>query len=146
MLKYLVTRGLAPTRRARCDPSSQRPARGRTSLNSFRPLIEGLEDRTLLSFIAALSYAVGYNPRSVAVGDFNGDGYPDLAAANSGRRPDFTGTVNVLLGNGDGTFQPAQSYTAGRYAVSVAVGDFDGDGHLDLAVANSYSGTVSVLL
>jgi hypothetical protein len=82
----------------------------------------------------------------VAVGDFNGDGIPDLAVANAGTFPSYDGTVSVLLGNGDGTFQPAQSYAAGSRASSVAVGDFNGDGHLDLAVANAASNDVSVLL
>jgi hypothetical protein len=53
----------------------------------------------------------------------------------------------VLLGNGDGTFQAARNFAAGIYPESVAVGDFNGDGTLDLAVANNtVSGTVSVLL
>jgi hypothetical protein len=58
-----------------------------------------------------------------------------------------SGTVSVLLGNGDGTFQAARSFAAGSGPASVAVGDFNGDGHLDVAVANEVSsGTVSVLL
>src|SRR3989442_1126557 len=56
------------------------------------------------------------------------------------------GTVSVLLGNGDGTFQPAQSFAAGSYARAVAVGDFNGDGRPDLVVANYYNNDVSVLL
>src|SRR5207244_2221506 len=56
------------------------------------------------------------------------------------------GTVKVLLGQGDGAFQAAQSYVARIAAGSVAVGDFDGDGQLDLAVASYGSDTVSVLL
>src|SRR5439155_12145751 len=68
------------------------------------------------------------DPRSVAVGDFNGDGIGDLAVAN------FLGdTVSLLLGKGDGTFQAAQDYVAGSFASSVAVGDFNGDNFLDLA-------------
>src|SRR2546425_8463414 len=97
-----------------------------------------------VSFIARGDFAVGPNPRPVAVGDFNGDGRPDLAVAN-----DFSNDVSVLLGNGDGTFQPAQSFAAGLYPNSVAVGDFNGDGKPDLAVAAGYynvPGTVSVLL
>jgi hypothetical protein len=73
----------------------------------------------------------------VAVGDFNGDGIPDLAVTEGG-------SVGVLLGNGDGTFRPRVDYDAG-YATSLAVGDFNGDGILDVAVANAY-GTVRVLL
>jgi hypothetical protein len=95
------------------------------------------------TFQAARNFAAGIRPYSVAVGDFNGDGTPDLAVAND----TFSGTVSVLLGNGDGTFQAARNFAAGSYPYSVAVGDFTGDGTLDLAVANdTFSGTVSVLL
>src|SRR5205814_4244629 len=62
-----------------------------------------------------------------------------LATANFGDN-----TVSVLLGNGDGTFQPAVNSDTGAGPLSVAVGDFDGDGKLDLATANL--GDVSVLL
>jgi FG-GAP-like repeat len=98
------------------------------------------------TFQAAQSYAVGAGFRrpSLTVGDFNGDGTPDLAVASFGTSPDYQGTVSVLLGNGDGTFQAAQTYAAGSYASSVAVGDFNADGSLDLAVGNA-SG-VSILL
>src|SRR5207245_3949973 len=89
---------------------------------------------------------VGTNPRSVVVGDFNGDGRLDLAVTNASSY-DVPGTVSVLLGNGDGTFQSALSFAAGSDARSVAVGDFNGDGRPDLAVANAdYHGSVLVLL
>jgi VCBS repeat-containing protein len=93
------------------------------------------------------SYAAGDSPRSVAIGDFNGDGTPDLAVANAG----LTSTmVSVLLGNGNGTFQPQTTYAAGVQPFSIATGDLDGDGKLDLATADLGSGTgttaVSVLL
>jgi hypothetical protein len=55
-------------------------------------------------------------------------------------------TVSVLLGNGDGSFQAARSFGAGSGPRSVAVGDFNGDGRLDLAVANQNSNDVSVLI
>src|SRR5215813_3339195 len=98
-----------------------------------------------VSFIASRDFAVESFPRSVAVGDFNGDGIPDLAVANS-QSFFSTGYVSVLLGNGDGTFQPARNLDVGRSPYSVAVGDFNGDGKLDLAVANYNSHNVSVLL
>jgi hypothetical protein len=85
-------------------------------------------------------FAVGRGPYSVAVGDFNGDSYQDLAVANFA-----DGTVTVLLGNGTGAFAPAAGSPFGVGAVpySVAVGDFNSDGIQDLAVANYVSGNVT---
>jgi hypothetical protein len=89
------------------------------------------------------NYATGIDPFSIALGDFNGDGNLDLAVTNY-----VSNTVSVLLGNGDGTFQGQKTYATGSEPNSVAVGDFNGDGKLDLVVTNSYSNnnTVSVLL
>ena len=94
-------------------------------------------------FVALAQFDAGNSPICVAVGDFNGDGKTDLAVANS-----MTGdnTVSILLGNGDGTFQSERTYTTGSRPFSVAVGDFNGDGKADLAVANYGSNTVSILL
>ena len=64
-------------------------------------------------------------------GDFNGDGRTDLAVANSDDN-----TVSVLLGNGDGTFQPQVTYAVGSDPDAIVAGDFNGDGRTDLAVAN----------
>jgi hypothetical protein len=98
-------------------------------------------------FHTALSFDVGSNPFIVAVADFNRDGIPDLAVANVGQPPSTDqGSVSVLLGKGDGTFQPAVNYPADISPFSVAVADFNGDGIPDLVAANFFSDNVSVLL
>ena len=78
-------------------------------------------------------------PYSVAVGDFNGDGKPDLVTAD-----EILNQSSVLIGNGDGTFQPYVAYTTGDDSRKVVIGDFNRDGHLDFAVSGSAG--VSVLL
>jgi hypothetical protein len=103
-----------------------------------RLLLEALEDRTCPSFLAPVNCAVGPAPRAVAMGDFNG--FQDLVVCSS-----TTDTVSVLLGNGKGTFQAAQTYTVGGAPQAVAVGDLNGDGKPDIVTANS-NGTVTVLL
>jgi hypothetical protein len=86
-------------------------------------------------------------PVSIAIADVNGDHKPDLVVANGG-----SNAVGVLLGNGDGTFQPAVAYGSGEFfPVSVTVADLDRDGKLDIVVANecgpvSCDGSVGVLL
>src|SRR5438093_618271 len=90
---------------------------------------------------ARKDFPVGTNPITIAVGDFNGDGVPDLAVADEG-----SNNVAVLIGNGDGSFQPATFFPVGTNPVWVVVGDFNGDRVLDLAVANINSNNVSVLL
>src|ERR1039458_8180925 len=77
----------------------------------------------------------GTGAPSVAVADLNGDGKPDIVVLNAWGQE---GTVGVLLGNGDGTFQPPVTYDTGQYSIpeSLAVGDLNGDGHPDIAVAN----------
>src|SRR5262249_42306772 len=78
---------------------------------------------------ATFNQGIGSGATSAAAGDFNGDGKVDLAVAYHD-----AGTVGVVLGNGNGTFQtPALSTSnAGPLPVAVAVGDFNGDGKLDL--------------
>jgi len=77
------------------------------------------------------------------VSDFNGDGKQDVAAGSTLL---VTGGVSVLLGNGDGTLRPPLNYAVGKNATSVAVGDFNGDREQDIAVADSISSNIGVLL
>ncbi|MDH4163772.1 MAG: FG-GAP-like repeat-containing protein [Nitrospirota bacterium] len=91
------------------------------------------------SFSAAVPYAAGSGPSSVAVGSLDADGSWDLVAANY-NSSDFS----LLFSNGTGTFLPPSSYAASTNPRSVATGDFDGDGELDIAAANSGTNTVTV--
>jgi hypothetical protein len=104
------------------------------------------------SFQTAVTYGSGGNsgpffPVSIAIADVNGDHRPDLIVANGG-----SNTVGVLLGDGDGTFQPAVVYgSSAFYPVSVAVADLNSDGKPDIVVANECGpvfcdGSVGVLL
>ena len=97
------------------------------------------------TFLHAVSYSVGsyFNPDSIAVGDFTNDGILDIVTASA-----LDHSVSVLFGRGDGTFLPAVSYYLGRssYPTSIAVGDFNHDGRLDLATASVDDNTVSVWL
>jgi len=98
------------------------------------------------TFQAAQTFEAGSGPYFLAMGDFNGDGKLDLAVADLGPSTQRAGTVSVLLGNGDGTFQAARSFAAGNTIWSVAVGDVNGDGKPDLVVPDGGSNSVSVLL
>jgi hypothetical protein len=98
------------------------------------------------TFGAAQTFLVGSDPGQLAVGDFNGDGKLDLATANSQAAfHDGNGLVTVLLGNGDGTFQPAQNFSAGISAFSLVVADFNHDGYADLAVVDPNTQTLAIL-
>jgi hypothetical protein len=75
----------------------------------------------------------------LAIADLNGDGKLDFVCGDEN-------TISIFLGNGDGTFQAGLTETVGNNPQAVAVGDFNGDGRLDLAVTNSADNTVSILL
>ena len=95
------------------------------------------------TFQAAVGVPTGTPTQFVSVGDFNGDGFADLAAINS----DVANNgISVLLGNGDGTFQAAVRYIVGSGPGALTIADFNGDGAPDLVVANTNSNDVSLLL
>jgi hypothetical protein len=96
-------------------------------------------------FAAKQDYPTADTPNAAALGDLNGDGNLDIVISNSG-----PATVSVLLGKGGGKFAAKQDYPTGDTVngddpESLALGDLNGDGHLDVVTANHYSHTVSVL-
>jgi hypothetical protein len=97
------------------------------------------------SFQPQQTFVTGKFPVSVAVADLDGDGRLDLVVANEGQNP-IPGSVSVLLGNGDGSFQDQQTFATGTLPFTVATGDLNGDGKPDLITPNLSSNTVSVLL
>jgi hypothetical protein len=86
-------------------------------------------------------------PMAIKVADFNGDGRQDLATAN--RRPSdppIESGVSILLGRGDGTFEPAQEFATENGTTSLVVADFNNDGRPDLATANHESSSLTILI
>jgi hypothetical protein len=86
-------------------------------------------------------------PIDIEVADFNGDGHQDIATGN--RRPSdppIDSSASVLLGRGDGAFEPAQEFLTARGTAALVVADFNEDGLPDLATANHESSNVTILM
>ena len=102
------------------------------------------------SFQFPIYITAGTNITSVAVGDFNGDGIPDVALADLGNpdaSPAVSASINISLGNGDGTFRAPTIYPIPGQPYYLIVGDFNLDGKEDVAVSNQAGATdVYVLL
>lgn len=88
------------------------------------------------TFRTAQNVPAGQTPTVLATGDFNADGKPDLATAES----TYPSTaLYILIGKGDGSFQPAVSYPVSSTPESIAVGDLNADGHADIATADAWT-------
>ena len=87
------------------------------------------------------TYGNGSASKSIALADFNRDGFKDVAYVNN----TLNGTVTVMLNNRNGTFGTPTLHYAGDLPDDLAVGDFDGDGNPDIAIANSYLSQIIVL-
>jgi FG-GAP-like repeat/IPT/TIG domain/FG-GAP repeat len=100
---------------------------------------------TASSFASKVDFATGTSPRSVSIGDLDGDGKPDLAVANN-----VSNTVSIYRNTASmgsittSSFASRVNFTTGTNPISVSMGDLDGDGKPDLAVANYNSATVSI--
>ncbi len=89
------------------------------------------------SFASPVSFNVGDRPTYIAVGDFNEDNVDDLVTTNV-----FSSDVSLLLSNAQGIFTPATSFSVGSpYPRGLAMGDFNGDNNLDVAVVSRVTGT-----
>jgi trimeric autotransporter adhesin len=121
-----------------------------SALNAVVTILLGNGDGTFTA--SSASPEPGQSPGILAVGDFNGDGIPDLAVTNTGEPFIGDWSVVILLGNGDGTFTNVSSpISSGPFTSpsSVAIGDFNGDGIQDLAVGvyrRDQAGILMILL
>jgi VCBS repeat protein len=100
-----------------------------------------------IDFLVAPETAAGLAPQFVATGDVNGDGFVDVVTAEIDRQEEgMPGYVSVLLNNGDRTFAAPVRYPVGQSPRAVKLGDFNGDGSLDIVVTNYWDDSVSVLI
>jgi len=146
--KFVSKRGIAGTilkaqvataQSASITVTSPAPGGG-TSTPVLFPITNAFTPAPVTSSVNA-----GSNPTLLAQGDFNGDGKTDLAVANGS-----THSIQIMLGNGDGTFTPGASFSVGSSPASVptsiVAGDFTEDGKLDLAVGVSPDSIVQIFV
>lgn len=110
-----------------------------TNNNNTVSIFIGVGDGT---FVPGATYTTGSGPATIAVGDLNNDGKLDFVIGDTG-----DSNITLLLGNGDGTFQPATYWNVGGTGNSaVAISDFNRDGNVDIAISSINSNRVALLL
>jgi hypothetical protein len=112
------------------------------STNGDMPFFIGLRPDSI-PFAAAVNYGTGDGPQSVFCADLDGDSYVDIATVGYWIEDNY---VSILKNNGNGTFGSPYNYAAGDSPKSVFCADLNGDGNIDLAVANTSSNNVSILM
>ena len=111
------------------------------SNTSSTPVFDVTNTPNLKLTYASTTLAGFINPQCITVGDFNGDSKPDMAVANL-----YSDHIDILLGNGNGTFTPASDLAIESGSRFVSTGDFNGDGKIDLVSANWELNSVSIFL
>jgi len=96
------------------------------------------------SFAAPVTYPTAVFTSGILTADFNQDGIPDIAAMSQNDGTD--GDVSVFLGNGDGSFSGPVHNNLGNFPVSIALGDFDRDGILDIVTADYFANAAYISL
>lgn len=91
-------------------------------------------------FTETRNIPVGASPTNMTMGDFDNDGYQDLAISLDG------GFVSIMMNNHDGTFRKSVEIPVGQNPTSPVAADFNEDGSLDLMIANQTSHNISILL
>jgi VCBS repeat protein len=114
------------------------------SVSQVRGTVSILLGRGDDSFLPFVVFPCGTNPNRIAVADFNNDGVEDLGITNLGTGG--TGSLAILLGNGDGSFGEPIFTAVGTFPSSIAIGKFDLNNFLDILIPNSSDGDISLLL
>jgi len=122
-------------------------AGGRTAYSQrmFVPTFDGASVLSASSFATKVDFPAGNLPADLAIGDFDGDGKPDIVVVNHNDNT-FSVYRNITIPGAisSGSLATPVNFTTGQNPIAVAVGDLDGDGKLDLAIANHFGDSISI--